>query len=218
MTPTPDLIESLVADATPVRRLRPPVVRALCWLLFAALILTLVAVDHGVRPDLMLKLRQPVFVTSLAAALATGVLAAIAAFIASIPGRSRRWLLLPAPTLAVWMSSIGYGCVTDWVNIGPDSVSLGETARCFATLAITSIPLSLLMIIMLRYVVRLFPTPVAMTGGLAVAAMAAVALSMFHPLDATVMILVWNFGVTVLLLVLGGLYGRRLFEWVAPWG
>jgi hypothetical protein len=215
MTSTSDVIDSLVADAKPVRRLQPPAVRALCWLLFAALMLALVAVVHGVRPDLMLKLRQPVFATSVMAALTTGVLAAMASFIASVPGRSRRWLLLPAPALAVWISTIGYGCLTSWVSIGPDGISLGETARCFATLAVTGIPLSLAMLIMLRYVARLSPAPVAMTGSLAVAAMTAVALSLFHPLDATVMILFWNFGVTALLLAFSGLYGKRLFEWLA---
>lgn len=215
MTSTSDVIDSLVADAKPVRRLQPPAVRALCWLLFAALMLVLVAVVHGVRPDLMLKLRQPVFATSVVAALMTGVLAAMATFIASVPGRSRRWLLLPAPALAVWISTIGYGCLTGWVSIGPDGMSLGETARCFATLAVTGIPLSLAMLIMLRYVARLSPAPVAMTGSLAVAAMTAVAVSLFHPLDATVMILFWNFGVTALLLAFSGLYGKRLFEWLA---
>ena len=215
MTSTPDLIDSLVADAKPVRRLQPPAVRALCWLLFAALVLVLVAVGHGVRPDLMLKLRQPVFFASVLATLMTGALAAMASFIVSIPGRSRRWLLLPAPALAAWISTIGYGCFTNWVSIGPDGISLGETARCFATLVVTSVPLSLVMLIMLRYVARLSPAPVAMTGSLAVAAMTAVALSLFHPLDATVLILLWNFGVTALFLAFSGLCGKRLFEWVA---
>ena len=34
MITTPDLIESLVARAEPVRRLRPPLARAAAWLLF----------------------------------------------------------------------------------------------------------------------------------------------------------------------------------------
>lgn len=215
MTSTSDVIDSLVTDVKPVRRLRPPAVRALCWLMFAALMLALVAVGHGVRPDLMLKLSQPVFATSVVAALMTGVLAAMASFIASVPGQSRRWLLLPAPALAVWISTIGYACLTDWVSIGPDGMSLGETTRCFATLAVTGIPLSLAMLIMLRYAARLSPAPVAMMGSLAVAAMTAVALSLFHPLDATVMILIWNVGITVLFLTFSGLYGKRLLEWVA---
>ena len=78
MSPTSDLIESLVADAKPVRPLRAPATRAACWLLFAVLVLILVGVAHGVRPDLTAKLRQPVFVTSVAAAALTGILAALA--------------------------------------------------------------------------------------------------------------------------------------------
>ncbi len=215
MTSTADVIDSLVADTKAVRRLQPPAVRALCWLMFAALILALAAVGHGVRPDLMLKLREPAFATSVVAALVTGALAAMASFIASVPGQSRRWLLLPAPALAVWISTIGYGCLTGWVSIGPEGMSIGEAARCFATLAITGIPMSLVLLIMLRYVARLSPAPVAMMGSLAVAAMTAVALSLFHPIDATVLILFWNFGVAALFLTFSGLYGKRLFEWLA---
>lgn len=216
MTSTPDLIESLVADAKPVRRMWPPALRAACWLAFAALILALVAIGHGVRADLIVKLRQPDFVTGVAAAGVTGILAATASFMVSVPGRPRRWLLLPAPALAVWISTIGYGCLTNWIDIGPDGMSPGETARCFATLALTGIPLSLVMLMMLRHVARLAPVPIAMMGSLAVAALTAVALSLFHPLDATVMILMWNFGVAALLVALSALYGRGLFEWVSP--
>src|SRR5207245_9104936 len=122
MITTPDLIESLVANAAPVRRLRPPVARAVRWLLFAALILALLAVSHDVRPDLALRLRQPEFVTGIAASLATGVLAAIASFLLSCPDRSRMWLLLPLPALFVWVSTLGYGCLINWVSLQPGSV------------------------------------------------------------------------------------------------
>lgn len=215
MTRTSDLIEVLVADAAPVRRLRPPAARAACWLLFAGIVIVLVGIAHGARADLALKLHQPVFIVGVAAAMTTGVLATVGAFIASVPGRSRRWLLLPTPSALVWVATISYGCLTNWVSMGPDGVSLGETARCFATLALVSVPLSLVMLIMLRHVARLSPAPVTMTGCLGVAAMTAMALSILHPLDATVMILVWNFGVTVLFLWLNGRYGHRLLAWVA---
>jgi hypothetical protein len=214
MSQTSDLIESLVVDATPVRPLSAPAKRAAGWLLFAALVLMLVGVAHGVRPDLTLKLQQPVFVTGVAAAALTGILAAVASFVASVPGRSLRWLLLPLPALAAWVSTIGYGCLTNWVEIGPDGMSLGETARCFATLGLTGIPLSLALLIMLRHIARLAPAPVVMTGSLAVAALTAVALSLFHPLDATIMVLVWNFGVATILLLISARYSNRLFAWV----
>ncbi len=113
-----------------------------------------------------------------------------------------------------WISTIGYGCLTNWVKIGPDGLSPGETARCFATLVLTGVPLSLTLLIMLRHVARLAPAPVAMAASLAVSAMTAVALSLYHPLDATVMILMWNIGLTVILLIGSASYGSRLFRWI----
>ena len=216
MIATQDLIESLVARANPVRRLRPPVLRAALWLLLAAAILALLAVSHGLRPDLALRLRQPLFVGGLAASLLTGVLAAVAAFIASLPDRSRLWLLLPVPSLAIWLSAVSYQCLTDWVNLRPDGVHLGETADCFATLVLTSIPLWLALLMMLRYAGLFRPAAVAAAGSLAVAALAASALSAFHPFDASVMILVWNFGTAALLVGLGSALGEKMFYWVAP--
>jgi hypothetical protein len=57
---------------------------------------------------------------------------------------------------------------------------------------------------------------VAMTGGLASAGLAAVALMLFHQIDASVMVLAWNLGVAALLVALAGLFGRSLFAQVAP--
>jgi len=135
-----------------------------------------------------------------------------------VPGRSRRWLLLPAPALALWASTLRYGCLTDWVSIGPAGLSAGETAHCFATLALAGIPLSLVLLIKLRYTMRLSPTSVATMGSLAVAAMTAVALSLFHAIDATAMILIWNIGLAALFPALARPGGRRLFDWVARQG
>lgn len=216
MITTPDLINALAASATPVRRLRPPLARAACWLLLAAFILVLVAISHGIRPDLAQRLQQPPFVTGMLASLLTGILAAIASFLVSLPDRSRLWLLLPAPALVVWISIIGYGCLTNWVSFGPEGVRPGETARCFATLVLTGLPLSLAMLVMLRYAAPLRPTAVTLTGSLAVAAITATALSLFHDLDASVMILTWNLGTAALIVGLGGVLGRRMFSWAAP--
>lgn len=215
MIRTPDLIASLAANMKPVKRLRPPIVRAMFWLMLAAAVLTLLAINQGIRPDLAQRLREPAFATSLAAAIVTGVLAAVAAFLASLPDRSRLWLLLPVPALIVWLSNVGYQCLTDWVAIGPDGMSPGEAARCFATLALTSLPLSLAMLAMLRYAAPLRPTAVTLMGSLAVAAMTATALSLFHMVDASVMILMWNVGVAALFAGLGGLFGRRMLRWFA---
>jgi hypothetical protein len=215
VTKAPELIDSLVEDAAPVRRLRPPLLRAGLWLLFAALILALVAIAHGVRPDIEGRLHQPVFVLSMLGTLATGVLAAIASFRISLPDSSRLWLLLPLPTLALWVSTIGYGCLTDWLSMAPGGPDLGEALRCFATLLMTSVPLSIAMLVMLRYAALLRVVEVSSVGGLAVAAITSFALSLFHDLDASVTILIWNLGVAALIASLASLFGRPMFTWMA---
>jgi hypothetical protein len=213
---TSDLIGTLAANLKPVRRLQPPVARASSWLLLAALILTLLTISQGIRPDLAQRLRDPAFTVSLAAPLLTGVFAAIAAFELSLPDRSRHWVLLPLPALLLWLSNIGYQCLVEWISIGPQGLMPGEAARCLATVVLSGLPLSLALLVMLRAAAPLRPLPVALTAGLAVAGVTSTALSLFHVLDATALILMWNFGTVLLFAGLGGLYNRRMFGRVVP--
>jgi hypothetical protein len=215
VTRTPDLIDALVETAAPVRRLRPPIIRAGLWLAFAAIVLGLIAIAHGLRPDFSDRVRQPLFVLGMLGALATGMLAAVASFRLSLPDSSRLWAVLPLPALALWVATIGYGCLTDWVSMDPDGLHMGEAIRCFATLLMTSVPLSIAMLVMLRYAALLRPLEVSVMSGLAVAAVTAFALSLFHELDATVMILIWNLGSAVLIAALGSLFGQSMLTWMA---
>lgn len=216
MITTPDLIETLAAGVTPVKRLRPPLARAGLWLLLATFILVLLAALIGVRADIADRLSETIFTVRLAAALITGVLAAIAAFNLSLPDRSHLWIWLPVPGAAAWAAIIGYGCLTNWVSLDPDGIRLGTTALCFATLLLTSVPLSLVMLVMLRHAAPTRPATVATIGGLAIAGITAAALSIFHDIDATVMVLIWNVGTAGLVTALGGAFGRRMFAWIAP--
>jgi hypothetical protein len=212
VTRTEELIDALAERAAPVRRLRPPLVRAALWLAFAGILIALIAAGHGgIRPDFTVQLRQPAFAITIGAALATAVLSAIAAFAVSIPGRSRWWPALSLPPLAVWMSTIGYGCFADWVSLEP-GFGLGEELRCAAILVVTSVPLAIALAAMLRYAAMLRPGAVALSGGLAIAAIVAAALPLFHDHDATAMILVWNLGAAALLTGIAGLLGRRMAE------
>lgn len=210
MITTPDLIATLATNLEPVRRLRPPLVRAGGWVLLAVAIIAMLGVAHGLRNDIGLRLHEPVFATTLAAGLATGVLAAIAIFYASQPDRSLRWLLFPVPPLVLWVSTVSYGCLTNWVSIGAAGIQLGETARCFATLLLTSVPLALAMYMMVRRAAPLRPTLVCAAGGIAIGGFTAAALSLLHELDASAMVLIWTLATTAIFAALGAIMGRRL--------
>lgn len=210
MVSTPDLIESLVVQATPVRPLRPPILRAGFWLLIAAAVIGALALLHGVRPGLPALLTKPWFMAGMIGALATGAAAAFAAFQVSLPDRRSAWLLLPLPPAAFWLGTIGYGCLTDWVELDPQGLRFGTTAQCFLTLLIVSGPLYVIQGRMLGQARPQRATSVAMMGGLAVAALTAAALMLLHPLDATALVLIVNFGLSLLFLALGAAHAKTL--------
>jgi len=72
--------------------------------------------------------------------------------------------------------------------------------------------------VMLRYAAMLRPTLVTITGSLSVAAITATALSLFHEIDASVMILIWNVGISALIVALGGALGPRMLALLSPQG
>ena len=199
MVSTPELIKLLVADAKPVRPLRPPLIRTAAWLGFAAVVILLIALAFGIRPDLPAKFREPRFLLEWSAALMTGVTAATAAFHVSLPDRRGLWLLAPLPFLVVWLAFVGYGCLTDWVGLEPTSITVASTLRCFLTALLTSLPLSLWLFPALRRAGGIRPRITSLLAALAVAALTASGLRLFHDLDASVLVLVWNLGVAVLI-------------------
>jgi hypothetical protein len=212
---TAGLIDTLVECAGPVQRLRPPWLQAALWLSLAASVLGLLSIAHGVRPDIAMRLQQPLFVVSMLGALATAALATLTAFKLSLPDSSRWWVMLPLPPLAVWASTIAYGCLTGRVRMDQEVVPLGEAARCAATLLLTSAPLSIALLIMLRHAALVRPTAVSAAGGLAIAAMTSLAMSLIHELDTTIMILIWNPGVAALIAGLAGAFGSAALAWIA---
>jgi len=186
MAPSTDqLIERLAANADPVQRLRPPLVRASLWLLAVAAAAAIVVPFFANFALFDAKLQDGKFILELAGTLLTGIAAVIAAFYLSIPGRSPAWMLLPIPPLVLWLASSGYNCYREWVVYGTSGWHLGETAGCFGTIIGFSVPLGVALIVMLRRARPVAPVPVAALGGLGVAAISAFLLQFNHDVDAS---------------------------------
>lgn len=211
MVTTQELIRRLVDDARPVRRLRPPLLRAGIWITVAAALLTAVAATIGIRPDLDGKLRDPVFLVEVVSAALTGITAAVAAFHVGLPDRSARWVLFPVPTLLLWLSTVGYGCLTNWAGPGPSSLVGTISIPCLETIALGSTPLAAVLFFMLRHARFVRATATAGVAAIAVAGLTVSALRTFHELDATAMVLIWNVGAGAVITLIGTLFGRRLF-------
>jgi hypothetical protein len=207
-----DLIAELAADLKPVHRLAAPFWRASIWIGIALLVNAGAVLLHGgVRPDLMPLLMTPSYCLLLAATVLTGILAALAVFLISIPGRSRYWAALPVPGVVFWFSAAGYGCISDWLRLGPQGLKLGHSVDCFTWIIAISLPLSLVLYMMVRHAAWIRPGPTLVLGMLSTAAFAATGLSLLHDLDTSLMIMIWHGGAILVLLGLSAI-GVPLFR------
>lgn len=205
---TDELIAQLSAAAAPVKRLAPPITRALLWLAVVAL---LAAVPILLRADLPVFARRasdPRMAIELFATLATGVAGVIAAFHLSVPDRPRAWVLLPAPFLVLWMVMTGWGCLQFLPEQGERGWGLGQSDYCFFFLLSVGLPLAGLLILTLKRASPLQPRLVASVGALGVAGLAAFILQFFHPFDVTIMDLGAHIVALVILIGVFSLSGR----------
>ncbi|WP_431285319.1 NrsF family protein [Humitalea sp. 24SJ18S-53] len=204
---TDDLIARLAANAKPVK----PVVagrRAMLWLAFAIALLTAVVLWHGLRPDLPLRLDLPAEQIQWLASVATGVLAAIAAARLAEPGRPTAWALLPVPAMVVWVAGMGWGCLADFARMGADALVLGTSWSCLGFIFGVGTPLLAVLLYLLKDGASLRPGRVSAMAGLAAAALCSAGLSLFHHLDAALMILVWHGMAVALVCCVGAVTGR----------
>jgi hypothetical protein len=190
MSPVPlnsshdDLIRGLAADLVPARRLLSPTKRALLWLaVVVALALVLLTFSDVTAMTRRLTATPDMAIAAVGSA-ATTVLAALAAFQLSVPGHSRAWALLPLPAALVWVAASGAGCLRSWLIPDAHLATMNEAKDCLVFIVGLSVPLSVLLVLMLRRAFPLDPALTAAVAGLASAAAAASLLLLFHPFDA----------------------------------
>jgi hypothetical protein len=205
---TDDLIAQLSATAAPVKRLAPPMMRALLWL---AAITVLAGAPILLRADLNVfaqRASDPRMALELFATLGAGVAGVIAAFHLSIPGRSQGWAWLPAPFALLWIVVSGWGCLQFWPEQDQRGWGLGQSHHCFVFLLGVGVPMAGFLILALRRANPLQPRLVASVGALGVAGLAAFILQFFHPFDVTIMDLGTHLVALAILIGVFSLSGR----------
>jgi hypothetical protein len=210
---TEKLIERLAATVEPVRPLARPWIRTAAWLLVAIPYVALVVFVVSPRADLVSKASDWRYVIEQFAALATGITAATAAFVTVIPGYDRKFLFFPALPLAIWLGSLGDGCVEDWMHFGPDGLSLRPDWFCFPAIVLVGAVPAIAMAVMLRRGAPLSPHTTAALGGLAAAGLGNFGLRLFHSQDASLMVLVWQVGTVFVLAAMAAWAGQYLLNW-----
>src|SRR5580692_774535 len=113
-----NLIRRLASNVRPVRRLQPPSLRMMWWCVVALPWVVAVVYIAGLRPDIAEQLRDRRWLIEQAAAFATALTAAAAAFCASVPGRPIWERYVPLLPLTIWLAALGQGCVEESISVG----------------------------------------------------------------------------------------------------
>ncbi len=201
-TPTEDLIAQLAASAKPVRRLAPPMIRALIWLAVITAIAGGLVLNLANLPVFAARAADPRQALELSATLATGIAGIIAAFHLSVPDRPRAWGLAPLPFLAAWLGLSGFGCYRSWGEQTAKGWHGGDSSQCFIFILATGVPLAAVMIWAVSRAKPLQPRLTAAVGAMGVAGLSAFLLQFFHPFNVTLLDLIVHL-LALVLLILG---------------
>ena len=208
-----DLVDELSGGAVAVRRLASPMHRMVYWLVVSSIYAAGIVYYMGLRTDIHMKLMDARFMVEFGAAAATAMLAAAAAFCAGCPGRPVWERFAPLPPLAVWLATLGGGCWQSWVQSGPDGLIVWPDPICVPSILLVGAVPGVLMLWMIRRGAPMAPVSTMALAALAAGALGAAALRLFHTQDASIMVLVWQFGTVVLITLTGAASGRRFLRW-----
>jgi hypothetical protein len=206
------LIDALGAELVPVRRLPPPWRRTLGWLLAVAAIAVVLLLHYGTAGMLLRWRGTPDLAWAGVGAVLTAVSAAWAAFALGVPGRSASWAWLPAPSALLWLGASGLGCLRILVAPATHVATAPEAGDCLYFILGFSVPLSGLLIWLLRRACPLRPVLTAAMVGLASAAASASLLEICHAYDAAATDLMMHAIAVTLVIGANAAMGGRLLR------
>ena len=204
------LIGRLSTELVPVRRLPPPSLRTMGWLLVVVAIAAVLLMHYRVTGMEQRFAGTPDLAWAGIGAVLTAISAAWAAFALSVPGRRAAWAWLPLPGALLWIGASGLGCLRQVVAPGTEVSTMHQSGDCLVFIIAFSIPLSALMVVLLRRAYPLRPVLTAMLVGLASAAASASLLEICHAYDAAATDLLTHAAAVGLVVAVNAAMGGRL--------
>ena len=194
---TDELIDRLGRDVTVTRPLPAPGIRTAVWMVWAVIYLVMVAVmmfavtsSAGVMPT-------PSYLVQQAAAVATGILAARAAFASVIPGSNNR----------VWAG------VRDLQAFGTLGVTSESDWPCVVSMTLGCLVVGSPLVWMLRRGAPLTPGLTGCLAALAALSFANIEACLTRPHAFALTVLLWHGSTVAAVATLCAFMGHRWFRW-----
>lgn len=181
---TEELIVQLVGEATPVRRLERPSVRAIRWVAVMTATAAVAVFVMQPRQDLPAALQDSAYAARALSTAATAMLAAAMSLVLSVPGaeRSRYQRALPFLALASWTLVLGAVLGREGNAVARLETFPVNPGCIYQIVALSAIPAASLLW-MVRRAAPLSPGWNALLAGLAAAAFGAASTQLLCPVD-----------------------------------
>ena len=181
---TEDLIVDLARQSGPWTPLAPVRVRLTRWLVLAIGLGVVTVAVIGARADFADAIQRPTFVALAVATLASGLLAAQAALVLSVPGAERTPLVRVLATILIagWAMTFAIQLVAGG-NAWPRLAAFPNHWGCVVRISALSILSGVVLFVMLRRAAPLRPRMCAALAALASTSLAATATYIMCPVD-----------------------------------
>jgi hypothetical protein len=208
---TEQMIHALASKAFPVSRPERPVVLFVKWIAVTVLYLATGVMLIGTRGDLAHVWQSFGFLIHTLIVAGLTLLAAMSAFVLSIPDRKQRWAArMPAVAVVVWLAWI-VGAL-----VAADNFGAGAGRKCLANIVALSLPTGMLMYHLLSKAAPLRTSITGWLGALSASAAADLATRFICRHDHASHALVWHFAPVLAISCAGILLGRILLKWDSP--
>ncbi|MBL4614128.1 MAG: DUF1109 family protein [Magnetovibrio sp.] len=224
---TEHLIASLSQDLAPVKPMASPGKRLLGWIALALPVSLVMgalveqqsfALLMGERLSFALafeRLSNARSLVELGVILITALSAGYAALCCAQPGRSQNAWMLPVLPFITWLGLVGESCFQLFQQIGPELFSFAPHWSCYPSVLATGAAPAVVMVMLLKRGMLTSPTMTIALAALAASALGAVGLRLFHPPDATALLLMWQLIATVTFLGLASLLSAYMSRRIA---
>lgn len=211
---TDRLVEQLVAEVTPVRRLLDPTQRAALWTAVAVVCVLLGVLHFGVRRDIATVWFTAGFLLRVGLLLATMWLAVVTAFRLAVPGRdsgawSRWW---PIVGLGAMMAVAAAELVAGAMFGQAGSPLRGWT--CMRKIAFVGAVPAAMAVLLIQRAAALEPRWTALLGVLAAGAAGGLTSELACPINAPMHIFLWHVMPVAVSAGVGAVAGSLLLGWL----
>jgi len=209
---TDQLIDRLVADVTPVRRLLKPTERAALWTAMALVAVAFGVAWFGIRHDIATAWLEPGVLARIALLASTMWLSIVAAFRLSVPGGETRafarWW--PIALLGVLTAISAAELVAAWA-VGAAGSPL-RSWTCVRKVAFVGTVPAIVSIVLISRGFAVEPRWTAILGVLAAGAAGALTSELACPIHAPLHVFLWHITPVIVSTAVGALVGTLIVE------